>query len=95
MVDTTRVWWVQAEAVVGFLNGYQKSPDHVEYLQAAEDIWSYIRDWMIDKRAGSEWYAALDEDKKPVEDPIVEPWKCPYHNGRMCIEVIRRMRDVA
>ncbi len=95
VVDTTRVWWVQAEAVVGFLNGYQKSPDHVEYLQAAEDIWSYIRDWMIDKRAGSEWYAALDEDKKPVEDPIVEPWKCPYHNGRMCIEVIRRMRDVA
>lgn len=24
VVDTTRVWWVHAEAVVGFLNGYQK-----------------------------------------------------------------------
>ncbi len=95
VVDTTRVWWVQAEAVVGFLNGYQKSPEHTEYLQAAKDIWAYIKDCMIDPREGSEWYAGLDKDRNPVQDPIVEPWKCPYHNGRMCIEVIRRMRDVA
>ena len=95
VVDTTRVWWVQAEAVVGFLNGYQKSPEHTEYLQAAEEIWAYIKDYMVDPREGSEWYAGLDKDRHPVQDPIVEPWKCPYHNGRMCIEVIRRMRDAA
>lgn len=93
IVDTTRVWWVQAEAVVGFLNGYQKSPGHKEYLEAAEDIWGYIRDYLIDKRC-SEWYWALDENRNPLKKPIVEPWKCPYHNGRMCFEVIRRMRDV-
>ena len=93
VVDTTRVWWVQAEAVVGFLNGYQKSPEHKEYLEAAEDIWGYIRDYLVDKRC-SEWYWALDENRKPLDKPIVEPWKCPYHNGRMCFEVIRRMRDV-
>ena len=95
VVDTTRVWWVQAEAVVGFLNGYQKSPEHTEYLQAAEEIWAYIKDYMVDPREGSEWYAGLDKDRHPVQDPIVEPWKCPYHNGRMCMEVIRRMRDAA
>lgn len=95
IVDTTRIWWVQAEAVVGFLNGYQKSPEHVEYLEASKDIWQFIRTCLVDKRTGSEWYAALDKDRKPLEKPIVEPWKCPYHNGRMCIEVIRRMRDVA
>ncbi len=93
VVDTTRIWWVQAEAVVGFLNGYQKSPEHKEYLEAAEAIWGYIRDYLLDKRC-SEWYWALDENRKPLEKPIVEPWKCPYHNGRMCFEVIRRMRDV-
>ena len=38
VVDTTRVWWVQAEAVVGFLNGWQRMPEHTEYLEAAEDI---------------------------------------------------------
>ena len=88
--DTTRVWWVQAEAVVGFLNGYQKAPEHEEYRKAAEDIWEYIKTYLVDKREGSEWYWSLDEDRNPIEKPIVEPWKCPYHNGRMCFEVIRR-----
>lgn len=99
IVDTTRVWWVQAEAVVGFLNGYQKSAEQKEgqrreYLEAAEDIWNYIKTCFVDKREGSEWYWALDKNRYPIEKPIVEPWKCPYHNGRMCFEVIRRMRDV-
>ena len=91
--DTTRVWWVQAEAVVGFLNGYQKDPSRGCYLEAAKDIWAYIRDYLIDKRNGSEWYWALDAERNPLEKPIVEPWKCPYHNGRMCIEVIRRLQS--
>lgn len=89
--DTTRVWWVQAEAVVGFINGYEKSLEGSSYLEAAEGIWKYIRRKMIDKRNGSEWFWAVDEDGKPLPKPIVEPWKCPYHNGRMCIEVIRRL----
>lgn len=91
--DTTRIWWVQAEAVVGFLNGYQKEPSCECYLEAAKDIWAYIRDYLIDKRNGSEWYWALDADRHPLEKPIVEPWKCPYHNGRMCMEVIRRLQS--
>lgn len=90
VVDTTRVWWVQAEAVVGFLNGYQKAPQHREYLEAARDIWDYIKTCVVDKRSGSEWFWSVDRDRKPVEKPIVEPWKCPYHNGRMCFEVIKR-----
>lgn len=94
VVDTTRVWWVQAEAVVGFLNGYQKRPEHIEYLEAAKDIWGYIRQYLIDGREGSEWYWALDQNRKPLKKPIVEPWKCPYHNGRMCFEVIKRMREL-
>ena len=91
VVDTPRVWWVQAEAVVGFLNGYQKSPEQRKYLEAAEDIWSYIKNYLVDKRNGSEWFSELDKERNPVKKPIVEPWKCPYHNGRMCFEVIKRM----
>lgn len=95
IVDTTRIWWVQAEAVVGFLNGWQRNPEHSEYLDAAKDIWDYIRTYFVDKREDSEWYWALDADRRPLEKPIVEPWKCPYHNGRMCIEVVRRLRENA
>lgn len=90
-VDTNRVWWVQAETVLGFLNGYRQSPEKQEYLEAAENEWKFIRDKQVDKRAGSEWFWLLDRDGNPVKGrPIVEPWKCPYHNGRMCFEIIRR-----
>lgn len=89
--DTTRVWWVQAEAIVGFVNGYQKDREKSCYLKAAEELWDYIGSYVIDKREGSEWFWSVDAEKKPMEKPIVEPWKCPYHNGRMCMEVIRRI----
>ena len=94
VVDTTRVWWVQAEAVVGFLNGYQKQGNK-KFLDASEDIWNYIKEYFIDKRNGSEWFWSVKEDHTPNEKPIVEPWKCPYHNGRMCFEVLWRMKDAS
>ncbi len=92
VVDTNRVWWVQAETIVGFLNGYEKDSSKTYLKEAAESVWQYIKDYVIDKRDGSEWYWLVRQDGSPVEgEPIVEPWKCPYHNGRMCMEVIRRL----
>ena len=96
VVNENRIWWVQAETVVGFLNGYQAAPEHKEYLEAARAEWEFIKEHVIDKRAGSEWYWMVDKNGDPVAgEPIVEPWKCPYHNGRMCFEVIRRNIDAA
>ena len=92
VVDTNRVWWVQAETIVGFLNGYEKDPSRTEYKEAAEAVWKFVKEHVIDSREGSEWFWLVRQDGSPVEGkPIVEPWKCPYHNGRMCMEVIRRL----
>lgn len=91
VVDTHRIWWVQAESVVGFLNGWQKSPDKPEYLEAAKAQWNFIKEYVVDKRSGSEWFWWVEPNGTPIKKPIVEPWKCPYHNGRMCFEVIKRL----
>lgn len=91
--DKTRVWWVQAEGVVGFINGYQRNGGEAVYLEAAKELWAYIAEHLVDSRDGAEWFWAADENDVPIRKPIVEPWKCPYHNGRMCIEVIRRLSD--
>lgn len=89
-VNEDRVWWVQAETINGFLHYYLKYPGHVEYLSAAQNVWDYIKKNMMDKNNGNEWYWLLDKDGHPYTDkPIVEPWKCPYHNGRMCIKVLK------
>jgi len=90
-VDTKKVWWVQAEAVLGFMNAYQKDKTKQEYLDSAAGVWDYIKEYVIDTREGSEWINELYKSGEPITTKeIVGPWKCPYHNGRMCFEVIDR-----
>ena len=94
VVNENRIWWVQAETLVGFLNAYLKNPVHSEYHDAALAEWNFIKEYVIDKRNGSEWYWEVQKDGSPIETrPIVEPWKCPYHNGRMCFEVMKRIKE--
>ncbi len=94
VVDKRKIWWVQNESVVGFINGYQRDNSKKEYLEAARSIWEFCESFQIDKRSGSEWFGTLDADNNPlVEEDMAGPWKCPYHNGRMCFEVIRRNID--
>lgn len=94
-VDTHRVWWVQAEALLGFVNAWSKQPARTEYRDAAAELWQYIENNVVDHRPGGEWFWRLDENGEPDrEKPTVDPWKCPYHNGRMCLELIRRDPDV-
>lgn len=94
VVNTLRIWWVQAEALVGFLNGYLKDNSKKEYLDAVTAEWEFIKTYQKDSREGSEWFREVYEDGSPmVGSPIVEPWKCPYHNGRMCLEVIKRIGE--
>ena len=93
VVNENRVWWVQAETLVGFLNAYQKDPSHSEYRDAAHAEWEFIKEYVVDRRNGSEWYWEVQKDGSPITTrPIVEPWKCPYHNGRMCFEVMKRIK---
>ena len=93
VVRTTRAWWVQAETVIGFINGYMKDSEHAgAYIDAAEACLNYIEEYFIDHRDGSEWYSEVEEDGTVNENmPMVNQWKCPYHNGRMCIEIINRL----
>ncbi len=84
-------WWPQAEAVVGFYNAYELSGDQ-KYFTAANVIWNYIQKYFLDHTCG-EWHNELNPDNTPdTSMPKAGFWKCPYHNARACLEVIRRMR---
>lgn len=89
-IDKKRVWWVQAESVVGFVNAFQQGGDK-KFFDAADKVFEWIETKQADKRENSEWWGEVDFDGKPMQTVnMVNPWKCPYHNGRMCIEVINR-----
>jgi mannobiose 2-epimerase len=85
-------WWPQAEAVVGFFNTYQITKN-IKYLEQAQKSWKFIHDHIIDKKNG-EWFWGVGADLKPLRGDKVGPWKGPYHNGRMCMEMIRRINMI-
>jgi mannobiose 2-epimerase len=90
IIDTDKHWWPQAEAVVGFLNAYELTGER-KFLVAAERSWAFIDQYIVDHEHG-EWFWRVSKSGVPSqEEHKVDPWKCPYHNGRACIEVIERL----
>ena len=88
-IDDDLHWWVQAEAVVGFYNVYQYFADS-SALEKSVRCWQYIKDNLIDNEHG-EWYWSRHADGSlNTTDDKAGFWKCPYHNGRMCLEIIER-----
>ena len=87
--DTDCHWWVQAENVVGHLNLYQYFDDEVA-LQKAFRCWEFIKRKLVERKQG-EWYWSVHADGSVnTVDDRAGFWKCPYHNGRMCMEVMER-----
>lgn len=91
VIDADKVWWVQAEGMVGFFNAFELTNDE-KFLKKVFDLWSFTTEYMIDNKNG-EWYWKVSKDRKVYENfPKVEPWKCPYHNSRFCFELIERLK---
>lgn len=82
-------WWPQAEALVGFLNAWQISKDE-RYLQTARNSWNFIEKYMIDPEKG-EWFWGRKKDYAIMKEDKAGFWKCPYHNGRACLEALKRL----
>lgn len=88
--DTEREWWTMAEGVVGCVNAYEISHDQ-KYLDAAFGFWNFLKKYQIDHQYG-EWFYRVDEQGNPILSyDKAGQWKCPYHNSRMCLEIMRRV----
>jgi mannobiose 2-epimerase len=88
--DTDRIWWVQAEAMTGFLNAFELSGDE-RFLELSVEIWAYIKAHIIDARYG-EWIWGTHEDGTPIgRRPKGGFWKANYHDARACMESCARL----
>lgn len=89
-------WWCYAEAVVGYLDQWklyqkEKTIESNINLELAEAAFHYIQAHLIDRENG-EWFWSLLPDGTPdYTHDKAGFWKCPYHNSRMCIELIERL----
>ncbi len=81
--------WPQAEAMVGFFNTYQNTMDKV-YLDKSVAAWKFVQQHIRDSAQG-EWFWGVNENYQPMKEDKVGIWKCPYHNSRACMEIIKRI----
>lgn len=82
-------WWPQAEAMVGYFNAYELS-DNEMYLQQSLNSWAYIKQYIKDDTHG-EWFWGRNENGTTMQKEKAGFWKCPYHNGRACMEISKRI----
>ncbi|MBN9384214.1 MAG: AGE family epimerase/isomerase [Chitinophagaceae bacterium] len=87
-----RHWWVQAEAMVGLLNVWQLTGEE-SFYQKFRAVWEYIKRYIIDGEKGEWFWGRTAEGAVMPGQDKVGFWKCPYHNTRACIEVIRRLKE--
>ncbi len=93
VIDSAKEWWPQAEAVIGFLNACQLSHEE-RFLTAALRTWDFIETRLIDREHG-EWFRGVSRGGQVLAGQLkVGFWKCPYHNGRMGLEAVRRLRAI-
>ncbi|MCU0414923.1 MAG: AGE family epimerase/isomerase, partial [Ignavibacteriaceae bacterium] len=104
-VRTNKHWWLQAETLVGFMNAFQLT-GNLHYWETVKLSWNFIDTCVIDHERG-EWYTKVNRlgvpyliepqnDSSPYyrNDWKIDPWKCPYHNGRAMMELITRIDQV-
>jgi cellobiose epimerase len=86
-------WWVQAEAMVGFLNAYQLNKKE-HFFNHFLSVWEFIKKYIIDHQNG-EWFWGVNKDFSLMQgEDKAGFWKCPYHNSRACIEIINRLKKL-
>ena len=91
-VDANCDWWPQAEAMVGFYNAYELSKDEA-YAKKTIATWEFVKENIIDTKDGEwHWSVSLAGEIDKANDKAGF-WKCPYHNGRMCLELMHRIHE--
>ena len=87
--DLQRQWWVQCENIIGHIDLYQYFRTE-ENLLVAISCWNYVAKHLLDNKNGEWHWAILEDGTVNKEDDKAGFWKCPYHNSRMCLELIER-----
>ena len=90
-LDTDRIWWVQAEGIVGMVNAGELSGDPA-YIRRAEKIWEFVKAFLIDRAHGEWFWGARFPGGAPLPHHYKGgAWKASYHNGRACMQIMGRL----
>lgn len=86
-------WWPQAEAMVGFFNTWQLTGDE-KWLSRSIQTWNFVKAKILDKQNGEWFWGVYADGAEMSTEDKAGLWKCPYHNSRACLEIIRRIDNI-
>lgn len=90
-INSERSWWPQSETIVGYMNAYELTGNE-KYLDNSINCWNYTKNHFVDNKAGG-WFSSISESGVAGRGDKAGFWVCPYHNGRMCLEIIERLSE--
>lgn len=82
-------WWPQSELWIGMVNAWELTGDK-KYFDIANANWQFVKKHILDTKNG-EWIWGVNADYSPIEKDKAGFWKCPYHNSRACLELLKRL----
>ena len=88
-------WWCFAEAVVGYFDQWQLLLDEdpqeasINY-ELAQASYEFIQNRLLDREHGEWFWSVLPDGTPDLTRDKAGFWKCPYHNSRMCFEIMER-----
>jgi cellobiose epimerase len=90
-VDSNCDWWPQAEAIVGFYNAWELTKND-EFASVVLANWDFTKNNIVDNKNGEWHWSVSSAGENNREGDKAGFWKCPYHNSRMCLEMLERIK---
>jgi mannobiose 2-epimerase len=93
VIDKSKVWWVQAEALNSLLLFSKLFSEEEKYYNCFLKQWEYMKTWLIDHEYGGWYYNGLDNNPDSKKINKTSDWKINYHDSRSLMNCIEMLTD--
>ncbi len=93
ILDSTKVWWAQAEAWHALAMFSRLYPEEKKYEDGFQKMWKYINEQIIDPQYGGWYNSGKDKNPETIHERKVQEWKSCYHDGRALMQVYSYTRN--
>lgn len=93
IIQKTKEWWVQAEALNSLLMMSSIYPDQKNYYQKFCEQWNYIKTYLIDQKFGGWFWGGIDQVPKNKFVNKGSIWKVNYHTTRSLVNCLKMLKN--
>ena len=93
IIQATKNWWAQAEALNVLLLMSRIFPESKIYPEYFVRQWQYVDRFLLDHEHGDWFEGGLDKEPQFKTGPKGHIWKCNYHTGRAMMNCMKMLAE--